>query len=193
MGGGLAGRVGCVVEGESYLRLSVRLARSEEVRAVIVVELSSCGDGPGVKPERHVMSGAKSSVSGMGMEDHVVFAGFCRMDFRRCMLNSFASVVGFCVVVSRYFGEAIATSLKGGWEDGASPIIIQTEAVGSFWRHGMSTGRQFRIRLWNCIIGVHLESSMLMSPSDPTGRRFGLPGSGVISWTLSRALNGCSA
>ena len=63
------------------------------------------------------------------------------------MLNSFVSVVGFCVAVSRYFGEAIATSLKGGWQDGVSPVIVQTEAVGSFWRHGMSTGRQFRIRL----------------------------------------------
>ena len=193
VGGVLAGRVGCVVEGEGCLLLSVRLVRSEEVRMVIVDELSSCGDGPGVKPERQVMSGAKSSVSGMGMEAHVVFAGFCRMDFRRCMLNSFARVVGFCVVVFRYFGEAIATSLKGGWEDGAGPVIIQTEAVGSFWRHGMSTGTQFRIRLWNCIIGVPLESSMLMTPSDPTGRRFGLPGSGVMIWTLSRALNGCGA
>ena len=52
VGGGLAGRAGCVVEGEGCLRLSVRLARSEEVRTVIVVELSSCGDGPGVKTER---------------------------------------------------------------------------------------------------------------------------------------------
>ena len=82
----------------------------------------------------------------MGMEAHVVFAGFCRIDFRRCMLNSFASVVGFkvWVVVSRYSGQAIATSLKGGLEDGASPVIIQTEVGGSFRRHGMSTGRQFR-------------------------------------------------
>jgi len=68
---------------------------------VIVVDGPSCGDGPGVKPERQVMSGAKSSVSGMGIEAHVGFAGFCRMDFRRCMLNSLGSVVGFCVVVSR--------------------------------------------------------------------------------------------
>ena len=41
VGGGLAGRVGCVVEGEGCLRMSVRLARSEEMRAAIVVELSS--------------------------------------------------------------------------------------------------------------------------------------------------------
>ena len=68
MGGGLAGCVDCVVEGEGCLWLSVRLARSEEVRAAIVVELTSCGDVPGVKPERQVMSGAKSSVSDIGME-----------------------------------------------------------------------------------------------------------------------------
>ena len=171
----------------------MRLARSEEVRAAIVVKLSSCGDGPGVKPERQVMSGAKSSVSVMGMEAHVAFVCCCRMDFRRGMLNSFLSVVGFSVAVSRYFGEAIATSLKGGWQDGVSPVIVQTEDVGSFWRHGMSTGRQFRIRLWNCIIGVPLESIMLMTPCDPTGRRSCLPGSCVRSWTLSRALNGCGA
>ena len=141
VGGGLAGCVDCVVEGEGCLWLSVRLARSEEVRAAIVVELSSCGDGPGVKPERQVMSGAKSSVSVMGMEAHVAFSWLWRMGLRRCMLNSFVSVVGFCVSVSRYFGEAIATSLKGGSKDGVSPVIVQTEAVGSFWRHGMSTGR----------------------------------------------------
>ena len=40
VGGGLAGRVGCVVEGEGCLLLSVRLVRSEEVRMVIVDELS---------------------------------------------------------------------------------------------------------------------------------------------------------
>ena len=121
---------------------------------MIVVDFPSCGDGPGVKSERQVMSGAKSSVSGMGMEAHVVFAGFCRIDFRRCMLNSFASVVGFkvWVVVSRYSGQAIATSLKGGLEDGASPVIIQTEVVGSFWRQCMSTERHFRIRLGNWIL-----------------------------------------
>ena len=70
VGGGLAGRVGCVVEGVGCLPLSVRLARSEEVRAEmscwVVVEVPSCGDGHDVKPERQVVSGAKSSVSGMG-------------------------------------------------------------------------------------------------------------------------------
>ena len=147
----MAGCVGCVVEGVGCVPLTVRLARSEEVRAEmacwVVVELSSYGDGPGVKPKRQVMSGAKSSVSGMGMEAHVVFAGGSRRDFRRCMSNSLTGVVGFWVVVSRYFGEAIATSLEGELEDGARPVIIQIEAVGSFRRHDMSTGRQFRSSL----------------------------------------------
>ena len=150
VGGGLAGRGGCVVEGVACVSLSVGLARSEEVRVEMAcwvdVELRSCGDGSGVKTERQVMSGAKSSVSGMGMDAHVVFACFSRIALRRCMSNSFASVVGVWVVVSRYFGEAMAASLEGDLEDGASPAIIQTAVVGSFQRHGMSTGRQLRIR-----------------------------------------------
>ena len=101
----MAGRVGCVVEGVGCLPLSVRLARNEEVRAAmacwVVVELPSCGGGPGVKSERQVVSGAKSFVSCMGMEAHVVFSGFVRMDFRRCMSNSLTGVMGFWVVVSR--------------------------------------------------------------------------------------------
>ena len=112
----------------------------EKIRA----ELPVCGDESDVKPERHVVSGAKSSVSGMDMEAHVVLDGFTRMDFRHCTSNSFTSVVGFWVVVSRYFGEAIGMSLEGDLEDGTRPVIIQTEGVGNFRRHGMSTGRQFR-------------------------------------------------
>ena len=109
VGGGLAGRVGCVVEGVGCLPLSVtrgrqRLARSEEVRAEmscwVVFEVPSCGDGPGVKPERQVVPGAKFSVSGMGMQAHVVVCGFARIDLRRCMSNSWTSVVALWVVVS---------------------------------------------------------------------------------------------
>ena len=48
------------------------------------------------------------------------------------MLNSFLRVFVFVVAVSRYFGEAIATSLKGGWEDGASPVIVQTSTIVYF-------------------------------------------------------------
>ena len=73
-----------------------------------------------------------------------MLGGFTRIDLKRCMSNSFTSVVALWVVVFRYFGEAIAMSLEGEVEDGASPVIIQTEGVRSFLRHGMSTGRQFR-------------------------------------------------
>ena len=65
-------------------------------------ECPSRGDRSGVKPERQVMSGAKSSVSGMGIEAHVVFAGFWSMDFKRWMSNSFVGVAVFWVVVSLY-------------------------------------------------------------------------------------------
>lgn len=51
------------------------------------------------------------------------------------------SVSDRVVVESLYFGEASAMSWFGGDEDGARPLIIQTEGVGSFRRHGMSTGR----------------------------------------------------
>ena len=46
------------------------------------------------------MLGVKSSVFVMGVEAHVVFAGFSRMDCKRCMSNSFPGVAVFWVVVS---------------------------------------------------------------------------------------------
>ena len=76
----------------------------------------------------------------MGMEAHVVFGCFGGIDVRRRMSNSLTSGVALWAAVSRYFGEVIAMSLNGGVEDGASPVITQTEGVGSFRR---STGRQF--------------------------------------------------
>ena len=47
---------------------------------------------------------------------------------RVCMSNSFTSVVVLWVV-SRYFGEVIAMSLESDTDDGARPVIIQTEGV----------------------------------------------------------------
>lgn len=74
-GGGLGCLGGCVVCVVGCLSLCVKLLRREEVRAemsdrVVVGVASLCG-GPGVKPERQSVSGAKSSVSGIGIDSHV--------------------------------------------------------------------------------------------------------------------------
>ena len=120
------------------------------------------------------MLGVKSSVFGMGVEAHVVFAGFSRMDCKRCMSNSFPGVAVFWVVVSLYLGEAIATSLEGDLEDGSRTVIIQTEVVGSFRRQGMSTRSQLELSLklycW-CVLGVERRDNSL----DPDGEEIRSP------------------
>ena len=78
------------------------------------------------------MSGAKSSVSGIGVGVKFLCVCVSMVDFKWCMLNSCVIVVVLWVVVSPYFGEAKATRLWGGLEDGARRVIIQTEIVGSF-------------------------------------------------------------
>ena len=80
------------------------------------------------------MSGAKPSVSGIGMGVNFGCVCFSMMDFKWCMSNSCVIVAVLWVVVSPYFGEAKATRLWGGLEDGARRVIIQTEVVGSFRR-----------------------------------------------------------
>jgi hypothetical protein len=80
------------------------------------------------------MSGAKSSVSGIGMEVKFGWVCLSMVDFMWCMSNSCVIVAVLWVVVSPYFGEANATRLWGGLEDGARRVIIQIEVVGSFRR-----------------------------------------------------------
>ena len=93
----------------------MRLVLSDEVRADmacwVIVECPSCCDGSGVKPERQVISGAKSSVSGIGMGVHVGCVDFWMMDFKSCMSNSCGIVAVLWVAASPYFGEAKATML----------------------------------------------------------------------------------
>ena len=144
-----------------------------------------------MNPERQAMSGAKSSVSGIGMG--VKFVCFSMVDFRWCMSNSFVIVAVLWEVVSPYFGEAKATRLWGGLEDGARRVIVQTEVVGSCRRQGMSIGRQFRRCPLNCMVGVPCWSIFVITPSAPTVTAVGRPSSGELSWTESRTLNGCGA
>ena len=80
------------------------------------------------------MSGAKSSVSGIGMGVKFGWVCLSMVDFMWCMSNSCVIVAVLWVVVSPYFGEANATRLWGGLEDGARRVIIQIEVVGSFRR-----------------------------------------------------------
>ena len=77
----------------------------------VIVACASCCDGSGVKPERQVISGAKSSVSGIGMGVHVGCVDFWMMDFKWCVSNSCGIVGVLWAVVSPYFGEAKATML----------------------------------------------------------------------------------
>ena len=146
-----------------------------------------------MKPERQVISGAKSSVSGIGTMVEVGCVDFCMTDFSSCMSNSCGVVAVLWVVVSPYLGEAKATMLWGGLEDGPRLVIIQMEVVGIFRRQGMSTGRQFRRCSWNCIVGVPWVSSFVITPSAPTVMSVGRPSSGDKSWTVSLARNGCGA
>ena len=115
VGGGLACVIGCVVVVLGCLSLSVKLLRREEVRTgmsgLVVVELTSLCYEPGVKTERQSVSGAKSSVSGIGIESHGVSGGSARVDLRSSMSNSCEWSVADWVVESRYFGEASPLSL----------------------------------------------------------------------------------
>ena len=74
-----------------------------------------------VKPERQGVAEVKSSVSGIGIEVHGVSGGSARVDLRCAMSNSCKWAVAVGAVESRYFGQARATSLCGGVEDGAGP------------------------------------------------------------------------
>ena len=139
------------------------------------------------------MSLAKSSVSGIGMESHGVSGCSTRVDRKCSMSNSCEGIVADCAAESRYFGVARAMSLWDGVEDGARPLDIQTEGVGSFRRHGRSTGRQFRRCPGNCMCGAPWESRFCMTPVEPTAKSVGRPGSGVISWTVSCAPYCCGA
>ena len=93
----------------------MRLVLSDEVRAdmacCVVVEYPSCFDGSVVKPERQVMSGAKSSVSGICPGVDVGCVDFWMMSFKWCVSNSCGIVGVLWAVVSPYFGEAKATML----------------------------------------------------------------------------------
>ena len=105
--------------------------RAATAGRVVVSVASLCG-GPGVKPERQSVAGAKSSVSGIGMESHGVSGGSLRIDRRCAMSNSCEGSGSDRVVESLYFGEARAMSLWGGVEDGARPLTIQTEGDRGF-------------------------------------------------------------
>ena len=76
-----------------------------------VAVVSSLGCGAGAKPERHRVSEAKSSVSGIGIEAHGVVCGLARMDLRCAMSNSRVWAAPAWVVESRYFGPR----LRGLW------------------------------------------------------------------------------
>ena len=139
------------------------------------------------------MSGAKSSVSGIGVGVKFLCVCVSMVDFKWCMSNSCVIVAVLWVVVSPYFGEAKATRLWGGLEDGARRVTVQTEDMGSFRRQSMSIGRQFRRCPVNCIVGVPCWSIFVITPWAPTVTAVGRPCSGEISWTESRTLNGCGA
>ena len=68
-----------------------------------------------MKPERQGMSGAKSSVSGIGMGVKFGWGCLAMVEFMWCMSNSCVIVVVLWVVVSPYFPASFLYSKQEGY------------------------------------------------------------------------------